>query len=68
MVTLGGLFTVAGFALAGGEKKKAEGPPINATSKDEENFIQYVVRSPPFPPHPPSLVSDWAKVDLIPLL
>jgi len=31
------------MGLSGGDKKKKEsGPPINATSKDEEKFIQYV--------------------------
>lgn len=29
--------------MSGGSKKQVEkGPPINAQSKDEENFIQYV--------------------------
>ena len=27
--------------MRGGDKKKQQGPPINATSKDEESFIQY---------------------------
>jgi hypothetical protein len=31
------------LAMSGGEKPKtAQGPPINASSKDEENFVQYV--------------------------
>lgn len=25
----------------GGSKKKEDGPPLNAGSKDEENFIKY---------------------------
>ena len=31
--------------MSGGDKKKKEtGPPINATSKEEEKFIQYVTQ------------------------
>ena len=41
MATLGTLFVGSWAAMRGGEKKKEQGPPINATSKDEENFIQY---------------------------
>lgn len=41
MITLGTMFGGVALALGGGAKKKADGPPINATSKDEENFIQY---------------------------
>jgi hypothetical protein len=34
---------IGGWALSGGKKKDAQQvPPINASSKDEENFIQYV--------------------------
>ena len=29
--------------MRGGEKAKEKGPPINASSKDEEAFIQYVM-------------------------
>lgn len=43
MITLGTLFTGSAYAMRGGEKKKEQGPPINATSKDEEQFIQYVI-------------------------
>ncbi|OCL10481.1 hypothetical protein AOQ84DRAFT_353507 [Glonium stellatum] len=40
MATLGTLF-VGSWASMGGSKKSAQqGPPINATSKDEEKFIQ----------------------------
>ena len=49
MITLGGMFGGVAFATAGGEKKKADGPPINATSKDEENFIQYEGLHHPLP-------------------
>jgi hypothetical protein len=42
MITLGTTFTGAAFAMRGGEKAKQQGPPINATSKEEENFIKYV--------------------------
>ena len=40
MATLGA--TVAGsyFAVSGGDKSKQKGPPVNAQSKDEEQFIQ----------------------------
>ncbi|KAK4498868.1 hypothetical protein PRZ48_009378 [Zasmidium cellare] len=39
--TLSTLF-VGGWAMSGGSKKQSaqQGPPINASSKDEENFIQ----------------------------
>lgn len=34
---------VGTWAMAGGKKSPAtQSPPINAASKDEENFIQYV--------------------------
>jgi hypothetical protein len=42
MVTLGAIFSGSYLATRGGEKKKEQGPPINASSKEEENFIQYV--------------------------
>jgi hypothetical protein len=42
MATLGTLFAGT-WAMSGGKKTQAQqGPPINASSKDEENFIQYV--------------------------
>jgi F-type H+-transporting ATPase subunit k len=41
MATLGTLFGGSWLAMRGGEKKTAQGPPINASSKDEEAFIQY---------------------------
>ena len=46
MATLGTLFTGT-WAMMGGSKKEQakQGPPINASSKDEENFIQYAFRS-----------------------
>ncbi|MCJ1237608.1 hypothetical protein MMC14_005595 [Varicellaria rhodocarpa] len=44
MATLGTTFGIAGYFMVGGEKKKVEAsPPINAGSKDEANFIEYVV-------------------------
>lgn len=43
IATLSTMF-VGTWMMTGGSKQKAaeKGPPINATSKDEENFIQYV--------------------------
>lgn len=49
MATLGALFGGTWLAMRGGDKKKQQGPPINATSKDEENFIQYVVETQNLP-------------------
>jgi F-type H+-transporting ATPase subunit k len=43
MATLGTLFGGSWLAMRGGAKKTAEGPPINASSKDEEAFIQYAL-------------------------
>ncbi|CAK4033389.1 hypothetical protein MYCFIDRAFT_103839 [Lecanosticta acicola] len=45
IATLSTMF-VGGWALSGGSKKQQaqQGPPINASSKDEENFIQYVLQ------------------------
>ncbi|KAJ6124901.1 hypothetical protein N7471_012218, partial [Penicillium samsonianum] len=41
MATLGSMFAGTWLAMSGGEKPKtAQGPPINASSKDEENFVQ----------------------------
>jgi F-type H+-transporting ATPase subunit k len=43
IATLGTLFVGSYIGLSGGKKPedKAKGPPINAGSKDEENFIKY---------------------------
>lgn len=41
MATLGATFAGSYLAMRGGDKKTAQGPPINASSKDEEAFIQY---------------------------
>lgn len=41
MATLGTAFVGGALALGGKEKSKEQGPPINATSKEEEQFIQY---------------------------
>ncbi|KAL6717067.1 hypothetical protein ACLMJK_004981 [Lecanora helva] len=40
MLTLGTTFVGTAYAMSGKEKAKAEGPAINAGSKDEEQFIQ----------------------------
>ncbi len=41
MATLSTTFVVAALSIGGKEESKEQGPPINATSKDEEQFIQY---------------------------
>jgi F-type H+-transporting ATPase subunit k len=41
MATIGSIVGGAYLGLRGGDKKKATSPPINASSKDEEAFIQY---------------------------
>jgi hypothetical protein len=43
MATLGSLFAGISLSMRGGEKKKEQGPPINASSGEEEQFIQYAV-------------------------
>jgi hypothetical protein len=42
--------------MRGDGKKKEQGPPINATSKDEEAFIKFV--QPALHPHLQWLVGD----------
>lgn len=42
MLTLGTTFAGIGYAMSGEKKPKEQGPPINAGSKDEEQFILYV--------------------------
>lgn len=43
MATLGTTFGLIALAMGGKEKAaKEQGPPINAASKDEEAFIQFV--------------------------
>ena len=42
MATLGTLFAGSAFALSGEKKAKEQGPPINAQSTEEEQFIQFV--------------------------
>jgi F-type H+-transporting ATPase subunit k len=41
MATIGSIVGGAYLGLRGGDKKKAPTPPLNASSKDEEAFIQY---------------------------
>ena len=44
IATLSTMF-IGTWAMTGGKKAEAQkGPPINASSKDEESFIQYVHR------------------------
>ncbi|KAF2774520.1 hypothetical protein EJ03DRAFT_323084 [Teratosphaeria nubilosa] len=48
ILSIGVLSTMflGGWALSGGSKKTAhQAPPINASSKDEENFIQEFLKS-----------------------
>jgi len=40
MTTLATVFGATAFSMSGGAAKKAQGPPINAQSPDEEKFIQ----------------------------
>ena len=42
MLTLGTTFIGTAYAMSGEKKAKEQGPPINAGSKDEEQFIQYI--------------------------
>ena len=42
MATLGTTAVGIAYAMSGKEKAKEQGPPINAGSKDEEKFIEYV--------------------------
>ncbi|KXL44645.1 hypothetical protein M433DRAFT_91373 [Acidomyces richmondensis BFW] len=45
IATLSTVF-VGAWAMSGGSKKQVEkGPPINAQSKDEENFIQEFLKN-----------------------
>ncbi|MCJ1354426.1 MAG: hypothetical protein MMC33_004414 [Icmadophila ericetorum] len=45
MATLGTTFAGAYLGLGGNQKAKEAGPPINATSKDEEAFIQEFLKN-----------------------
>ena len=42
MATLGAIFAGSWAASGGAKPKTAAGPPINASSKEEGDFIQYV--------------------------
>lgn len=46
MLTLGTTAAGSTWALAGKEKAKEQGPPINAQSNEEEQFIQFVDTEP----------------------
>jgi hypothetical protein len=45
MGVLGALFSGTYLALSGGSKKSTQIPPINASSPDEADFIQYATRN-----------------------
>ncbi|KAK0101238.1 hypothetical protein ONS95_006417 [Cadophora gregata] len=40
MITLGALFGGTALSMGGSTAKKTQGPPINASSPDEESFIK----------------------------
>merc|ERR1711939_1093335 len=40
LVTLGTTFATAGYFLRGSPADKAKGPPIGASSKEEESFVK----------------------------
>lgn len=42
MITLGATAGGIAFSMGGKEAAKAQGPPTNASSNDEEKFIQFV--------------------------
>ena len=41
MLTLGTTFGLTAFAMSGGDKNKEQAAPLNASSKEEERYIQY---------------------------
>ncbi|KAL2050561.1 hypothetical protein ABVK25_009231 [Lepraria finkii] len=45
MLTLGTTAAGSTWALAGKEKAKEQGPPINAQSNEEEQFIQEFIKN-----------------------
>ncbi|KAI9795022.1 MAG: hypothetical protein M1816_000042 [Peltula sp. TS41687] len=45
MATLGTTAVVAYLSLSGKKASKTDGPPINASSSDEERFIREFVKS-----------------------
>jgi hypothetical protein len=45
MGVLGSLFGGTYLAVRGGNKKPTQTPPINASSPDEADFIQYATRN-----------------------
>jgi hypothetical protein len=44
MITLGTTFATAGYFMRSSPADKAKGPPIAASSKEEESFVKYVNR------------------------
>lgn len=45
MLTLGTIGGLTTLSMGGSKAQKAQGPPINAQSPDEESFIKYVITS-----------------------
>ena len=41
MLTLGTTFSLSYLAMSGGDKTKDQSPSLNASSKEEERYIQY---------------------------
>lgn len=69
MAVLGSIFA-GSWAMSGSsaKPKTAEGPPINASSKEEGDFIQYVPAPAPAPvpvSDDPMLLLDWKCASLI---
>lgn len=57
MAVLGTMFAGSYLAMGGGSKPKtAAGPPINASSKEEGDFIQYVLPSTRIAPTMPEMI------------
>ncbi|KAI9799378.1 MAG: hypothetical protein M1833_004078 [Piccolia ochrophora] len=45
MTTLGVMGAIGAVSLGGSKKTKEQGPPINATSSEEENFIKEFLKN-----------------------
>ncbi|KAI9797766.1 MAG: hypothetical protein M1825_005700 [Sarcosagium campestre] len=45
LATLGSMGLLGAVSLGGSKKSKTEGPPINATNSEEENFIKEFIKN-----------------------